>query len=55
MEEFQENREEEVDDIIDKLLIDHVKEHPSLYYTDTFSESDETYWDGIQNDTGIQS
>lgn len=42
-------------DILDKLLIDQVKAYPSLYYTDTYSESDEHYWDGIQKNTGMQS
>lgn len=53
MNEFDENCE--VDDIIDKLLIDHVKKRPTLYYTDTYTESDELCWDEIQNSTGIQS
>lgn len=42
-------------EIFDKMLIDQVKERPTLYYTDLYSESDEHHWDGIQKKTGMQS
>lgn len=45
----------ETDDIVDKLLIDNVRERPSLYYTDAYTGLDEYYWDEIQKNTGIQS
>lgn len=53
MGEFQETLD--VDDIINKLLIEQVKERPSLYYTDTYTESDELHWNEIQKNIGIQS
>lgn len=45
----------EIDDTINKLLINQVRERPTLYYTDTYTETDEKHWDAIQNSTGIQS
>lgn len=45
----------EIDDTINQILIDHVRERPTLHYTDTFTESDEKEWDEIQNSIGIQS
>lgn len=45
----------EIDDAINKLLIDHIRERPTLHYTDVYTESDEQHWDQIQKDTGIQS
>lgn len=53
MGDFEENFE--TDDIVDKLLIEHVRERPSLYYTDACTGLDEYYWDEIQKNTGIQS
>lgn len=46
---------DEIDDAINKLLIDNVKSRPSLHYTNTYTESDEKQWDEIQKITGIQS
>lgn len=46
---------QEVDDTINKLVIAQVKERPSIYYTDTYTESDELHWNEIQKNTGIQS
>lgn len=45
----------EVYDTINKLLIEHVRERPTLHYTDTYTESDEQHWDEIQESIGIQS
>lgn len=47
--------EECFDDTVNKLLINHLRERPTLYYTDTYTESDEKLWDEIQKSTGIQS
>lgn len=52
MANFQDNCEI---DCMDKLLIDCVREYPTLYYTDNYTESDERNWDIIQKKTGIQS
>lgn len=43
------------EEFIDNLLIDCVKQHPSLYYTNIYSEADEREWDEIQRKFGIQS
>lgn len=53
METFSENCE--LDEFIDGLLIDCVKQRPSLYYTDLYDEADEREWDEIQRKFGIQS
>lgn len=45
----------EVDDTVNELLIDEIKVRPSLYYVDSYTESDEKQWDEIQKRTGIQS
>lgn len=45
----------EIDDTINKLLIKHIRERPTLHYTDTYTETDEQHWDEIQKITGIQS
>lgn len=45
----------EIDDTINILLIEQIKERPSLYYTDTYSALDEQLWDEIQKNIGIQS
>lgn len=53
MENFPENLES--DEFVDKLLIDCVKQHPSLYYTDIYSAEDEHKWDELQQLFGMQS
>lgn len=45
----------EVDDTVNELLIEEIKERPSLYYVDSYTKSDEKQWDEIQGCTGIQS
>lgn len=45
----------DVDDILNKTVIDCVKEYPSLHYTNVFTESDEKCWDEIAKNTGLQS
>lgn len=42
-------------EFIDKLLIDCVKQRPSLYYNDIYSVADEREWDEMQSLFGIQS
>lgn len=46
---------QKIDDTINKLLIEQIKDRPSLHYTDTYTESDESHWNQIQKNTGIQS
>lgn len=53
MENFPENVES--DEFVDKLLIECVKPHPSLYNADIFSAEDEHKWDEFQNLFGMQS
>lgn len=45
----------ESDEFIDKLLIDYVKQRPSLHNTDVYSADDEREWDEIQTIFGMQS
>lgn len=45
----------ESDEFMDKLLIDCVKQRPSLYNTDVYSAADEHEWDEIQKIFGMQS
>ncbi|XP_031625611.1 uncharacterized protein LOC116342223 [Contarinia nasturtii] len=52
MEDFQNDLE--IDDTLNILLINHVKERPSLYYKDAYSALDEELWDEIQKIMGIQ-
>lgn len=53
MENFSENLES--DEFVDKLLIECVKPHPSLYNTDIYSAEDEHKWDEFQKLFGMQS
>lgn len=45
----------ETDELIDKELINCIKDFPALYNCDSYSENDEIYWDDIQQRLGIQS
>lgn len=45
----------DIDESVDKLLIDCVKNCPSLHNTDIYSTSDEREWDKIQKSLGIHS
>lgn len=45
----------DINEFVDKLLIDCIKQRPSLYNTDTYSAADEREWDEIQKIFGIQS
>lgn len=53
MENLSENLES--DEFVDKLLIECVKQRPSLYNTDIYSAADECQWDELQKLFGIQS
>lgn len=45
----------DIDDVVNEVLIEHVKQRPSIYYTDAYTASDEQHWAEIQKETGIQS
>lgn len=53
MENLSENLES--DEFVDKLLIECVKQRPSLYNTDIYSAADERQWDELQKLFGMQS